>query len=150
MGSDNTLPAPLQLNEIRTDVELLKRDMMSVQAFIGKMDLAIDKIATASNDISRMLAVHDQSIDVLKGVVEERSKITARDVDSIANRLNAMSEENHSERSRLHQEMLARIEALDDRFDAIEKWKWWGMGAIAVFMFLGPKVQFLQQFFGAG
>jgi hypothetical protein len=40
---------------------------------MSKLDTAIDKIADVSNGISKILAVHDQTIDTLKVSVEERN-----------------------------------------------------------------------------
>ena len=46
------------LNAVKTDVEILKKDVSNIQGLLGKLDTAIDKIADASNGISQILAVH--------------------------------------------------------------------------------------------
>ena len=50
------------LNLVRTDVEILKKDVSNIQGLLTRIDSAIDKIADASNGISRILAVHDNQI----------------------------------------------------------------------------------------
>ena len=45
------------LNTVRTDVEILKKDVSNIQGLLGRLDIAIDKIADATNGISQILAV---------------------------------------------------------------------------------------------
>jgi len=40
------------LNTVRTDVEILKKDVSNIQGLLGRLDIAIDKIADATNGIS--------------------------------------------------------------------------------------------------
>ena len=53
------------LSSVKTDVEILKRDVSSIQGLLGRLDTAIDKIADASGCISQILAVHEQNIGTL-------------------------------------------------------------------------------------
>jgi hypothetical protein len=46
-------------DEIRTDVEILKRDMEMIAGLAGKFDLAIDKLSAVSVTVDKMLAVHE-------------------------------------------------------------------------------------------
>ena len=64
--------------ELKTDVELVKRDVITMQNMMTKLDTAIDKIADVSNDISKILAVHDQAIDTLRVSVEERKRLSEK------------------------------------------------------------------------
>jgi len=130
-------------NDLKTDVELLKRDVNAINNLLSRLDTAIDKIADASNGISKILAVHDQSIDALRTAVEERKRIAEKEIELIHSRISDMKDENHRERKTNHEELLKAIKEMDEkntrevkliseRLDVLEKWKWWIMGAAAV------------------
>lgn len=133
-------------NDLKTDVELLKRDVSAINNLLSRLDTAIDKIADASNGISKILAVHDQSIDALRTAVEERKRIAEKEIELIHSRISDMKDENHRERKTNHEELLRAIKEMDEknsrevkliseRLDILERWKWWIMGAAAVLGF---------------
>lgn len=130
-------------NDLKTGVELLKRDVNAINNLLSRLDTAIDEIADASNGISKILAVHDQSIVELKIAVEERKRIAEKEIELIHSRISDMKDENHLERKANHEELLKAIKEMDEkntrevkliseRLDVLEKWKWWIMGAAAV------------------
>jgi hypothetical protein len=49
-------------NTIKTDVEIIKRDINAIQGFSVKIDDAIEKMAEVSNSISKMLIVHENKL----------------------------------------------------------------------------------------
>ena len=121
--------------ELKTDVELVKRDVATIQGMMTKLDTAIDKIADVSNGISKILAVHDQAIDTLRVSVEERKRLSEKEVELLHKRITEMKDENTEGRKANHAELLAAIKdmdktnqseitALSERVSLLEKWKW--------------------------
>ena len=49
-------------NDLSTEVELLKREVKSMNVIHGRLDTAIEKLTEVSNCINRMLAVHEERL----------------------------------------------------------------------------------------
>ena len=149
------------LNKLKTDVEVIKRDIGAIQTFSGKIDDAIEKMAEISNSISKMLIVHenklqnhDQQIDGIKVSMSERKTDFEKQVDLLHKRISDMKDENSADREKHHQELLAAIKeiadnykALDSRITLLEQWKWYVMGGAAVIGFIIAQVPW-DKFFG--
>ena len=144
------MPDP-DVNNLKTDIEVLKRDVVTMNHLLGRVDTAIDKIAEASNGISKILAVHDQSIDSLKTIVEERKRIADKEFELLQSKIVDVKDTSQKERKEHQSEILAALESLEkrmteqknelsDRLAALEKWKWWIMGAAAVIGFFISKL----------
>ena len=55
---------PLELeNNLKTDVELLKKDVHSIARLVDKLDVAIDKLTDVTNCLNKMIAVQEQKIE---------------------------------------------------------------------------------------
>ena len=55
---------PLELdNNIKTEVELLKKDVHSIAKLVDKLDVAIDKLTEVTNCLNKMIAVQEQKIE---------------------------------------------------------------------------------------
>ncbi|WP_396180011.1 hypothetical protein [Flavobacterium sp.] len=149
------------LNKLKTDVEVIKRDIGAIQTFSGKIDDAIEKMAEISNSISKMLIVHenklqnhDQQIDGIKVSMSERKSDFEKQVDLLHKRISDMKDENYADREKHHQELLTAIKqiadnhkALDDRITVLEQWKWYVMGGAVVVGFVIAQVPW-DKFFG--
>ena len=51
-------------NDIRTDVELLKKDVHSISRLVDKLDVAIDKLTEVTNCLNRMISVQEEKLSV--------------------------------------------------------------------------------------
>lgn len=143
-----------ELNHLKTDVQIIKRDIGAIQNFSVKIDDAIEKMAEVSNSISKMLIVHenklqnhDQMIDGIKLAMSERKNDFDKQVDLLHSRITSMKDENHVEREKYHKELLAALKdiadnqkTLDTRITTLEQWKWYVMGAAAVIGFVLAQV----------
>lgn len=141
-------------NTLKTDVEIIKRDVSAIQGFSVKIDDAIEKLAEVSNTISKMLIVndnklqnHDQMIDGIKLAMSERKNDFEKQVDNLHIRITSMRDENHNERDRYHKELLAAVKeisdmqkSMDERITTLEQWKWYVLGAAAVIGFILAQV----------
>ena len=145
--------------DLKTDVELLKRDVSTMQAMLSKLDTAIDKIADVSNGISKILAVHEESIVSLKVSVEERKRLSEKEVELLHKRISEMKDENIEDRKANQAELLAAIKemdknnkmeisALSDRVSMLEKWKWAVIVGASVAGFFLSKMPMFANLFG--
>ena len=57
MGFEET-----ETHNIRTDVELLKKDVHSISRLVDKLDVAIDKLTDVTNCLNRMIAVQEEKL----------------------------------------------------------------------------------------
>lgn len=144
------------LNAVRTDVEILKKDVSNIQGLLGRLDVAIDKIADATNGISQILAVHESEIKDTEASLVERKRLAEKEVDLLHKRISQKDAENketadfhhdtlmtflreHDERSEQY------ITKMNDRITQLEKWKWVMLGGATVVGFLLAELEgFLQ------
>jgi|TARA_B110000211_G_C14053747_1_gene542359 predicted nucleic acid-binding Zn-ribbon protein len=136
-----------ELNIVKTDVEILKKDVSNIQGLLSRLDTAIDKIAVASNDISKMLAVHDNKHQDTSSELHERRRQTENNLQAIHERISGKEREmgevmdahlkrinkaltDHDERS------AASFAALFSRMDKMEVWKWLIVGGGCTMGFL--------------
>tara|TARA_R110000796_G_scaffold38794_5_gene97267 strand:+ start:1891 stop:2340 length:450 start_codon:yes stop_codon:yes gene_type:complete len=145
--------------DLKTDVELLKRDVSNIQLTLSKLDTAIDKIADVSNGISKILAVHDESILFLKMSVEERKRLSEKEIELLHKRMSEMKDENIQDRKTNQEELLRAIKELDansndkivamsHRVDILERWKWAVVVGASVAGFFLSKMDPFTAFFG--
>ena len=147
---------------MKTDVEILKRDVSSIQGLLGRLDTAIDKIADASGGISQILAVHEQNIVTLAEDISERKRLAEKETELLHRRITDMKDESAENHRRNHDEIMAKLDKMDEevgselknlsgRVTILERWKWWIMGGswvigfiIATVLQMGGIVQFLS------
>lgn len=145
--------------DLKTDIELAKRDIAGMQSMMSKLDTAIEKIADVSNGISKILAVHDQAIDTLKVSVEERKRLAEKEIELLHKRISEMKDENTEDRKVNQAELLnaikemdknnkSDIEALSERVSMLEKWKWAVIVGASVAGFFLSKMPMFANLFG--
>lgn len=78
---------PLELdNNIKTEVELLKKDVHSIAKLVDKLDVAIDKLTEVTNCLNKMIAVQEQKIEQQEQddvYIKEKTKELSRRVTSL-------------------------------------------------------------------
>lgn len=135
------------LSSVKTDVEILKRDVSSIQGLLGRLDTAIDKIADASGGISQILAVHEQNIGTLAEDVAERKRLAEKETELLHRRITDMKDESAENHRRNHSEIMSKLDKMDEevgtelknlagRVTILERWKWWIMGGSWVIGFV--------------
>ena len=132
---------------IESEIEVLK-------SVVNKLDSSLEKISEVSNNIGRLLAVHNERLDQLEKTSDQRaddikelhSRITTQ-TREIVDKIAAL-EKNMEERMRAgalaakeqHQDIQKEIQAditkLDDRIEVVERWRWYLMGAAATVGYL--------------
>ena len=135
------------LNAVRTDVEILKKDVSNIQGLLSRLDTAIDKIADASNGISKILAVHETQIKETESSLIERKRLAEKEVELLHRRISDMKEESIETDRRNHDEIMTKLDnmgtevsselkTMSERVTILERWKWWIMGGSWVIGFV--------------
>lgn len=139
-----------EYNSIKTDVELLKRDVSTNHSLYSKIDSAIEKMAEVSNTISKMLIIHENKLenhahmlDAMRDTLVERKQDLEKQILLIDARFNGLRTDIDSDRRRMHQEVMAAIKELggahkelDERLNILERWKWYVLGVAATIGFV--------------
>jgi predicted RNase H-like nuclease (RuvC/YqgF family) len=137
--------------EIKVDIELLKKDVVTMSALLEKFDTTIDKMQEIASSLSRMVSLQEQRLEnqekttaEMQSVLEMRRIETNNNIKDIYNRINTVNKEltdkiEDSEKSilaelqKLRQEIQKEDTGISKRLGQIEIWKY---GAAAVITFL--------------
>ena len=122
-----------------TELEILK-------TVVSKLDVSLEKMTNVSNDIGKILAVHETRIDSLERVADNRtddikelhSRITTS-FREMSDQMRAMEERleikyqkqqiNATEQhNQIQKEIQHDIDDISKRLQKLENWRWWMMG----------------------
>ena len=135
------------MQELETQVQLIKRDIEDVKSIHSRLDIAIDKLTDVSNSIHRMLAVHEEklarqeeaSYELEKQIETRRSEMLDKIGDLHSRITNNTKEimmaarEQHESQNRELQKIRDEITA---RVGVLEKWRHVLIGGSIVIGFL--------------
>ena len=122
---------------IRTDVEILKRDMEMIASLAEKFDLAIDKLSAVSVTVDKMLAVH-----------ETRLQNNEQQREILHQRISDMKKEITEEFKSLKEENRKQHSQTNERLEKLERWRWFGVGVATVIGFSLAQMESLTRIFG--
>lgn len=122
---------------IRTDVEILKRDMEMIASLAEKFDLAIDKLSAVSVTVDKMLAVH-----------ETRLQNNEQQREILHQRISDMKKEITEEFKSLKEENRKQHSQTNDRLEKLERWRWFVVGVATVIGFSLAQMESLARIFG--
>ena len=144
------------LNAVKTDVEILKKDVSNIQGLLGKVDDAIDKIADASNDISQILAVHQNKIDGTADDINTLARASEKSDELLHQRIKEKDAEQKDLANENHDALMDFLKDHDDRsaisleeiynrIRVLEQWKWVIVGGAAAILYLLSESNILEQ-----
>lgn len=151
--------------QIKTEVELLKRDFEQLSAITDKLDVAIDKLSSVAGSLDRMIAVHENRLEYhdqidkeLFTLIEDRRKEAKEQYETLHQRVGRMRDEFDSELSNAMREIMAEIKDLKDkdakfhiemseRLTRLEKWRWIITGGAIAFGFIAARMDFIERLF---
>jgi predicted nucleic acid-binding Zn-ribbon protein len=117
----------------------MANDFEQLERIVEKLDLSIDKLTEVSNNVSKLLAVHDTRINVIeKDTVRNEDDI--RDIhvkmDNIAKEINKKLDQSMANSVEGHAKIQAAIEeqikGIDARVRVLEVWRWVVIGGAIV------------------
>jgi len=144
------------LNAVKTDVEILKKDVSNIQGLLGKLDTAIDKIADATNGISRILAVHESKLEEASDDLLEAQSRSEKSDELLHQRIKEKDQEHKDLANDNHEALMDFLKDHDDRsgvtldeiytrIRVLEQWKWVIVGGAAAILYLLSESNILEQ-----
>lgn len=125
---------------------------------VERIDTSIEKLTEVSNNIGKLLAVHDERINNLEkdydkqenDIKDLHSRITtiSREIcdklDEIEDSLETKLKEHSDISEKLHKELKSELEvkvkSLDQRINVLETWRWFILGGAAVLGYIFDKL----------
>jgi methyl-accepting chemotaxis protein len=108
-----------------TKIAVLEERLSVYEQMMTRIDSAIQKISDTSQNISKMLAIHNEKI--------EQCSRTDNVIVTMIEDIKKTSKEQHEEIAR---ELGERIEKVEEKVESINQFKWKAVGAIAIVAFL--------------
>ena len=131
-------------NDLTTEVELLKREVGSMNVIHGRLDTAIEKLTEVSNCINRMLAVHEERLSQQEESQHRAEQEFTSDIKELHSRITTNTKEIMGAATQQHKEHTEAIQRLRDdiarRVGVLEKWRWIIIGGSIVFGFVIQKL----------
>ena len=119
-----------------TKIALLEERIKVYEQMMQRIDTAIQKIGETSQNISQMLAIHNEKI--------EQSNKTDNIIVKMIEDIKVSSKEQHEAMSK---ELGERIEKVEEKVEGISKFRWQVLGGLAVvailIKFAPPMLSFL-------
>ena len=151
-------------NSLETEVALIKREVSQASELFVKLDSAIDKLSEAASNISKMLAVHDEKLNMhdridreIFELIESRRKGMQEDIKELQGRINGIQRELADDIQQTENKIVnalqeikssiasnnatqaAETKKLEDRIKSLENWRWMLVGGGAVVGFILSK-----------
>ena len=139
------------LNQLATDLQVLKNEVEQVASVNTKLDSAIDKLTDISGSIKSMLAVHEEKLSKQ----EEIDKAIFNLIENRRVEFDTNYKELHARINKIHKELTDEIEMsekrlmceiktlnsnLDGRIGVFEKYRWIIIGAAIVLGLSMPQI----------
>ena len=163
---------PEDLNAMKTDVALIKKDIKQIGRFFDRVDSAVDAMA----GIEQALAVQHQIItnfndklDTVESRVEENKRLDEQRSAVLGDRMELyrvsskedhqrIHDQNQAHRKERNEEIIKELKHIDSKVDkrlvvietklaAVERWKYYMMGISAAVIFIISKLD-LKSFIG--
>lgn len=141
---------------VEVELEVLK-------SVVNKLDSSLDKIGEVSNNIARLLAVHDERLDSLEKTGDKReneikdlhSRITTQTreilekLESVEKKLEQRMKESSEASAAAHSGIKTKIDEelynMDKRVKILENWRWYVLGITAVLLFTIANAPFIAK-----
>ena len=143
--------------DIRVDIELLKKDVTTMSALLEKFDTTIDKMQEIAANLSKMVSLQEQRLEnqekvtaEVQSILEMRRIENNNSIRDVYNRINTVNTDltnkiEDTERTilaelqKLRDDLHKKDEGLGDRLGKIEMWKYGAAAIIAFVIFLVGK-----------
>ena len=124
------------MEDINTEVALLKKEVKDIKFIFNRLDTAIEKITEVTTSVNRMLAVHEEKISQQEEASSRANKEFSNDIKELHSRITTNSKEMRDMITKYQIEQAAHIENLrsdlNGRVGVLEKWRWLIIGGSIV------------------
>jgi len=156
---------PRDGRDLKTDVELLKRDVAGVANLVDRFDITIEKLGDISESMNRILAVHElrlenqqKELESFLKLFQEHREDHKRESELLHDRISSKHSDTKVDVDRGHQALCNKMDqmssdmktynqTLNDRVTKLEQWKWWVMGiSVGLIFILTQSKHFMDLF----
>ena len=128
------------MQDLNTEVALLKKEVSDVKVIFSRLDIAIEKITDVSSCVNRMLAVHEEKITRQEEELENRRVEISSQISELHSRVTTNTKEIMTAAASQHAEQNREIQKIRDelaaRVGVLEKWRHVLVGGSIVVGFL--------------
>ena len=132
------------MNDINTEVALLKKEFSDIKFIFNRLDTAIERITDVSTSVNRMLAVHEEKISQQEEAAIRADIEFRADIKELHSRITTNSKELAEQMAKNHRETEAHVQKLradlNNRVGVLEKWRWLIIGGSIVVGFIIQKM----------
>tara|TARA_B110000858_G_scaffold166781_1_gene194282 strand:- start:419 stop:886 length:468 start_codon:yes stop_codon:yes gene_type:complete len=146
------------VEQLSTDIQVLRRDVEAVSLITTKFETAIDKLSDVANSLDKIIAVHDSRLEThedtdakLFVLIEERRKEAIMQYEVLHKRIGTMSDEFENDLRGSMRDMMDSIKDMKEKDDEhhkemaerltkLEMWKWYVVGCATVAGIIGSYV----------
>ena len=129
---------------IKTDLELLKKEVQDMKLIHTRLDTAIEKLTDVSSCVNRMLAVHEEKIARQEEDIVSNEKEIKDNIQDLHSRITSnykeltvlINEHNLKDEERFHK----LKSEFSNRVGILEKWRWIIIGGSIVAGFVLHKL----------
>jgi F0F1-type ATP synthase membrane subunit b/b' len=150
-----------EVNTLKTDVALIKKDIKQIERVFDKVDQAVGEMS----QLHKIAAVQDTILENTERRIETLEntfiKHTEEELEyrkELNKTLSDMKEEAQRQRERRHKEVLesiqnmnstlsSKLDVQDKRINDLESWRWWIIGASAALIFVITGYESIVSFF---
>ena len=150
-------------SEIKVDIELLKKDVVTMSALLEKFDTTIDKMQEIASSLSRMVVLQEQRLEnqekvtaEVQSVLEMRRIEHNNNIKEVYNRINTVNKELTDKIEDTEKSILAELknirddlhkkdEGFGDRLGKIETWKYGVVLVVIVLAWLAGQTDILSK-----
>lgn len=148
--------------EIKVDIELLKKDVVTMSALLEKFDTTIDKMQEIAINLSKMLSLQEQRLEnqekttsEVQSILEMRRIEANSNIKDIYNRINTVNKELTDKIEDTEKAILAELQKLREdiqkedrgiasRIGQIEMWKYGVVLVVIVIAWLAGQANLLE------
>jgi predicted transcriptional regulator len=133
--------------ELRTEVELMKRDFNSLNHMTERLDIAIDKLSEVADGMNRILVVHELKLENH----EKQISLWNTQYEGLHERINTSRKEFTDDLTKGREMIIAKmadldavqcktLEGISARVNQLERWKYLMVGGAVVLGFIISKM----------
>jgi len=150
-----------EVNTLKTDVALIKKDIRQIERVFDKVDGAISDMSELHTIAAVQEAILESAERRLTMLEENIAKQTEEELSyrkELRQSLEDMKNQTVKERDKRHKEVLdsiqnvhetliSKLDKQDKRITALENWRWYILGATGALVFLLTKFNMIMSYF---
>jgi predicted transcriptional regulator len=129
--------------QLKTELELIKKDMSTVNLLVDKFDIAIDKLSEISDNMNKILAVHEirlehqqKAIESFEKKFDDHKEDHKKENELLHHRISTKEVEIKNDIKENFMNIQKNFDDITKRLECIERWRWYILGAIATSLFV--------------